>query len=489
MTLGFTSQGLSRFIEVLLIAAPPWTGSGSNGPADHCDIYFAALPPKEYQVGVASSSMIAPAVIRVSEHTRRKVGWRLLPFLFILYIINYVDRTNLAYAALGMSRELGFDDHVFGLGAGIFFISYLALQIPGALLVERWSARRMISITMIAWGSLTVLTALVHTPSQLYIARFILGAAEAGFFPGIIVYLSHWFIFEDRAKATSNFMGAIPLSAALGSPLAGWILGRGWLNIPGWRWLFVIEGAPAILLGIVAFFFLSDRPNAASWLTSEQQQTLQQALEKETPVSSSAITVWQAMRSPLIMWMAALTFLAYIGQYTFVFWFPTMLKRMTGFTDMRVGILGVLPFLAAFVAMQVNGWHSDKHSERRWHSAIPLFVAATAYFFLSIRGHAFVVTIGLFTVAGVLAAYLSTFWAMPTEIMSHSEAATAVGLINSVGSIAGFVGPYVFGYVYTRNGGSFSWGLRLVMAAVLMAAFMILKLPKPLKNRRENMTS
>jgi ACS family tartrate transporter-like MFS transporter len=429
-------------------------------------------------MGTAGSPMIAPVGMRVGERTRRKVAWRLLPFVFILYIVNYVDRTNLAYAALGMSRELGFNDHVFGLGAGIFFISYLALQIPGALLVERWSARRMISATMIAWGSLTVLTALVQTPSQLYLARFVLGAAEAGFFPGVIVYLSHWFIFEDRAKATSNFMGAIPLSAALGSPLAGWILGRGWLGIPGWRWLFVVEGTPAILLGVFAFFFLTDWPRAATWLTSEQKQWLEQTLEKETPRSSTNTTVWQAIRAPLIIWMAALTFLAYIGQYTFVFWFPTMLKRMTGFTDMQVGLVGILPFLAAFVAMQVNGWHSDKHGERRWHSAIPLFLAGIAYFFLSIPADTLVFTIGWFTIAGVLTAYLSTFWAMPTEIMSHSEAATAVGFINSVGSIAGFVGPYVFGYVYTRTGGSFSWGLRLVMVAVSLAGFMILRTPQ-----------
>jgi len=436
-------------------------------------------------VAIAASPMIVPNTTRVGEHTRRIVGWRLLPFLFILYIVNYVDRTNLAYAALGMSRELGFSDHVFGLGAGIFFISYLALQIPGALLVEQWSARRMISASMIAWGSLTVLTALVHTPLQLYVARFVLGAAEAGFFPGVIVYLSHWFIFEDRAKATSNFMGAIPLSAALGSPLAGWILGRGWLGFPGWRWLFVVEGAPAILLGVVAFFFLTDWPKEAAWLSAQQQQWLQQKLEAETPRSTTAITVWQAMRSPIIAWMASLTFLAYVGQYTFVFWFPTMLKRLTGFTDMRVGIVGVLPFLAAFVAMQLNGWHSDKQAERRWHSAMPLFVAGTAYFLLSIPGHSVVATIFLFTVAGVLTAYLSTFWAIPTEIMSHAEAATAVGVINSVGSVAGFAGPYIFGYVYTRTGASFSWGLRLVMTAVLIAGLMILRIPKAPKTAHE----
>src|SRR6201987_2214259 len=174
----------------------------------------------------ASTALPSAADVKLADHTRHKIAIRLLPFLFILYITNYLDRTSVAYAAIGMSRDLGFSDRVFGMGAGIFFISYVALQIPGALLVERWSARRMISATMIAWGSLTALTALVHTPGQLYLARFVLGAAEAGFFPGVIVYLSHWFIFEDRAKATSNFMGAIPLSAVLGSPLAGWVLGR-----------------------------------------------------------------------------------------------------------------------------------------------------------------------------------------------------------------------------------------------------------------------
>jgi MFS family permease len=331
---------------------------------------------------------------------------------------------------------------------------------------------------MIAWGSLTVLTALVHTPSQLYLARFVLGAAEAGFFPGVIVYLSHWFIFEDRAKATSNFMGAIPLSAVLGSPLAGWILGRSWLGFMGWRWLFVVEGAPAILLGAVAFFFLTDWPREAAWLTAEQRKWLEQKLKEETPACPAAITVWQAIRSSTIVWMAALTFLAYIGQYTFVFWLPTMLKRMTGFTDMRVGLVGALPFLAGFVTMQVNGWHSDKQAERRWHAAMPLFVAGLAYFFLSLPGHSLVFTIGWFTVAGVLIAYISTFWAIPTEMLSHAEAATAVGLINSVGSIAGFAGPYIFGFVYTHTGASFSLGLRLVMAAVLIAGLMILRIPK-----------
>ncbi len=236
---------------------------------------------------------------------------------------------------------------------------------------------------------------------------------------------------------------------------------------------------------MIAFFFLTDWPREAAWLTANQQQWLERKLKEETPPSTTAITVWQAMRSPTIVWMASLTFLAYIGQYTFVFWFPTMLKRLTGFTDLRVGIVGALPFIAGFLAMQVNGWHSDKQAERRWHSAMPLFVAGIAYFFLSIPGHSVVATMGLFTIAGVLIAYLSTFWAIPTEIMSHAEAATAVGFINAVGSIAGFAGPYIFGYVYTRTGASFSWGLRLVMTAVLIAGLMILRIPKARKPAHE----
>jgi MFS transporter, ACS family, tartrate transporter len=198
---------------------------------------------------------IAPATAASADRARHHIAFRLLPFVFVLYITNYLDRTSVAYAAIGMARDLGFNDRVFGLGIGVFFLSYVGLQIPGAALAQRWSARGMIAATMIVSGLLTGLTALVHTPAQLYFARFLLGAAEAGFFPSVIVYLSHWFIHEDRAKATSNFMAAIPVSLIIGSPVAGSILGQNWFAVEGWRWLFFLEGVPAILLGIVAHFF------------------------------------------------------------------------------------------------------------------------------------------------------------------------------------------------------------------------------------------
>ena len=311
-------------------------------------------------MAVAPLEAIAPPAIRFVDHTRHQIALRLLPFLFVLYITNYLDRTSVAYAAIGMSRELGFSDRVFGMGAGVFFLSYLALQVPGALLVERWSARRMISATMIAWGSMTALTALVHTPGQLYMARFLLGAAEAGFFPGVIVYLSHWFIQEDRAKAIGNFMSAIPLSLIIGSPIAGWILGHKWFAVEGWRWLFILEGAPAIVMGVVAFFYLTDWPAEAAWLAPAQQQWIMQTLEEEKPSNRLAFKVGQALRSRTVLLLGAASLLDYFVAYIMIFWLPTMLKRQSGLSDVRVGLLGAVPYVVALIAMLVNGWHSDR---------------------------------------------------------------------------------------------------------------------------------
>jgi len=408
------------------------------------------------------------------HHTRHLIALRLLPFLFILYITNYLDRTSVAYAGLGMSRDLGFSDRVFGLGAGIFFISYVALQIPGALLVERWSARRLIAVSLIVWGSLTTLTALVHTPGQLYLARFLLGSAEAGFFPGVIVYLSHWFIQEDRAKATSNFMAAIPLSFVIGSPLAGWILGHQWLGVGGWRWLFILEGLPAVLLGVAAFFYLTDWPGQATWLAPAQQYWIEQKLEEEKPANAQLITVWQALRSRTVLLLASVTFFEYFMGYTFYFWFPTMLKRLSGLSDARVGLLGALPYVVGFLAMLINGWHSDRSGERRWHAAAPLFITAPALLGLAIQPSSITLTVALFTIAGVHLAFLPVFWAIPTEILSASAAAAAVGMINAIGSIAGFAGPYAFGYLKTRTG-SFSYGLAVVVVTALAATMLILR--------------
>jgi MFS family permease len=431
---------------------------------------------------------IASVAASSAEHTRRQIALRLLPFVFLLYITNYLDRTSVAYAAIGMARDLGFNDHVLGMGIGIFFVSYVALQIPGALLVERWSARGMICATMTVWGSLTALTALVHTPAQLYVARFLLGAAEAGFFPGVIVYLSHWFIQEDRAKATSNFMVAIPVSLIIGSPVAGWILGHNWFMVEGWRWLFFLEGLPAILLGIVAFFFLTNRPNQARWLTAKERQWISRKLEQEKPLSRQSISIGQALRSRTVVLLATAAFLQYFIGYSVIFWLPTILTNQSGLSDAQVGLLGAVPYVVALFAMLFNGWHSDRNRERRWHAAAPLLIAATGLLCLISLPSSNVMSVLLLSVICMAMAFLPVFWAIPTEILSDSKAAVAVGTINALASLAGFAGPYAFGYLRAETG-SFVAGFVVLVFCALAAGILMLLTPAAQSRRPKSVTS
>jgi sugar phosphate permease len=293
----------------------------------------------------------------------------------------------------------------------------------------------------------------------------------------VIVYLSHWFIREDRAKATSRFMCAIPLSFVLGSPFAGWILSHHWFAVEGWRWLFFLEGIPAILLGAVAFFFLSDWPREAAWLAPVDRRWIEEKLQQDKPAVAQAITVWRVCKSRTVVLLASLTFLSYFTTYSFAFWFPTMLKRQSGLSDVHVGLLGALPYLVTFAAMLFNGWHSDQKRERRWHSAVPLFIAAAGLSVLISQPSSIPLSLVLFTMVSVAYAYLPTFWAIPAELLGESAAAAAVGMINAVGSVAGFAGPYLFGYLNTRTG-SFSTGLALMMVSALGAGLMILRIPR-----------
>ena len=412
----------------------------------------------------------------IAARTRHSVALHLLPFLFLLYIVNFLDRTSVAYAAIGMSRDLGFSDQIFGLAMAIFFPSYLAFHIPGALLVERWSARRVISATMIAWGSLTSLTALIHTPAQLYTARIVLGVAESAFFPGVIVYLSHWFTRGDRAKAISNFMAAIPLSFVIGSPIAGWLLGHSWFGVAGWRWLFVFEGIPAVLLGMTAFFVLPDWPSDARWLDSEQKQWIDQALRAEKTVNSGQMRIGQVLRSSPILLYAVGGFFFNVVLYSFTFWFPTMLKRLSGLSDVRVGLLGALPYAAGFLALQINGWHSDRTRERQWHATIPILVSAIGILGLLSGTHSLVVSLLFFAMLGISMATFSPFWSIPTETLSDAASAAAVGFTATVVNLGGFVGPYLFGYLRTRTG-TFSYGLGLMAVEALAAVSLLLMTP------------
>jgi MFS transporter, ACS family, tartrate transporter len=415
------------------------------------------------------------------ESARTRIAWRLLPFLFLLYVANYLDRTNIAYATLGMKGDLGLTDSVFGTASGIFFIGYLGLQIPGALLVERWSARRLLALTLITWGGLTTLTGFVHTPLQLYGARFLLGAAEAGFFPGVIVYLSHWFIYEDRAKAVARFMSAIPIGFILGGPIAGKILGVHWLGISGWRWLFLFEGVPAVLLGITTLFVLPDRPNQVRWLRVDERDWLTSRLAEERRAMAQVehATVWQALRHPAVLVLTLGLFFTYTGGYAFWFWMPTMLQRLTGWTDVqRIGWVGAIPFIAGLVGMLVLGWSSDRFRERRWHFVTPQLtsaIALTIWFFLP---HSNGLLLTVFTLVGFgTVAYLPSFWALPSAFLTSSAAAAAVGFINCTASIGGFFGPKIIGE-FSQRTGSFTGGFAFMIVCFVIASVLVLICPR-----------
>jgi len=316
----------------------------------------------------------------------------------------------------------------------------------------------------------------VQTPWQLYGARLVLGAAEASFFPGVIVYLSHWFQTTDRAKATSNFMAAIPISFVIGSPIAGWIISHHWLGISGWRWLFVAEGIPAILLGVVTFFYLTDRPAEANWLGPDARISVEKTLRREQGSGSNPTPAREALRSRSVLVMAAAYFMNNPAAYVFMFWFPTMLKRMAGISDLKLGLLGAVPFAACFVAMQVNGWHSDRQRERRWHATVPLLIAVCGWIGLAIGPQSLAAAMVLFTMVAVGTASISVFFSMPTEILSQSAAAAAVGIISTMGNISAFLSPYLFAYLTTRSG-SFTGALWVVVVVALTGAILTLSIP------------
>ena len=419
--------------------------------------------------------------IATGESARTRIAWRLLPFLFLLYVANYLDRTNIAYATLGMKGDLGLNDSVFGTASGIFFIGYFALQVPGALLVERWSARWLLSLTLITWGALTTLTACVHSAHQLYGARFLLGAAEAGFFPGVIVFLSHWFTAQDRGKAIARFMAAIPIGFMIGGPIAGYILGVHWLNLSGWRWLFLMEGAPAIVLGIATIFYLPDRPDDARWLPAAERDWINTRLadEREAKAHIERMSVWQAIRHPAVLVLTTALFFTYVGGYAFWFWFPTILQRLTGWTDVRlIGWVGAIPFAGATIALLFVGWSSDRMHERRWHFVVPQLAAALALAAWFVFPHSNVLLVVLCTVIGMgTVAYFPAFFSLPSEFLISAAAAAAVGFINCTASIGGYFGPKIFGELSQRTG-SFNIGFIMMIACWIIGSVLVLICPR-----------
>jgi MFS transporter, ACS family, tartrate transporter len=424
----------------------------------------------------------------VAERARRRINRRLLPFLFLLYIIAFLDRINVSFAGLDMTRELGFSDRVFGLGSGIFFVGYVLLEIPGTLLVELWSARKWIARIMISWGLVGSLTGLIHTPHQFYWARFILGVAEAGFFPGVVVYLTHWYRERDRARAMAMFMSAIPIAQVLGAPISGALLQIHWLGYSGWRWLLILEGVPAVIAGFVALFYLTDRPRDARWLPDDERAWLTGELDAEARAKQGPRkSIWRALRDRDVILLTAVYFLGACGQYGFSFWLPKMLQKLSGLSSPEVATVAALPFLASWPAMLLLSWNSDRTGERRWHTAAA-YVALAAGLAGSVwAGDSAGLGIVMFSLAGIgISARLPAFWALPASLLGGASAAASVGAINCIGNLGGFVGPYLLGALSTATG-SYTIGIWYLSGASLLAAALILLVrTKPESQRGPN---
>ena len=424
----------------------------------------------------AEALLLSAAKAEVAQRARRRIARRLLPFLFLLYVIAFVDRMNVGAAALQMPHDLSFSEGVIGMGAGVFFLGYFLLEIPGALIVERWSARRWIARIMISWGLFTVLMAFIQTSRQFYVVRFLVGAAEAGFLPGVIIYLTHWFRYQDRAKAVAVFYAANPLSYVIGSPLAGLLLGLSWLGLRGWRWLFIIEGVPAIVVGVITIWYLTDWPEQAHWLPSDEKSWIKTELQREKEAKNlhRSYRVWEALRHRDVILLTGCYFCAMTGSYGIAFWLPTILKRLSGKSDFTVTLLAALPYVAAFVTQQVNGWHSDRTQERRWHATIPVFVCGVAIALAVVYRANLAMSVALFVVAGgAFYGFQPVFWAVPTRFLTESAAAASIGLINSVGNLGGFVGPMVIGYLAHRTH-SFSPGLLYLVGSLFVSGVLML---------------
>ena len=413
----------------------------------------------------------------VSQSARRKITRRIVPYLFLLFIIAYLDRVNAGYAALQMKGDLGFTDAVMGFGAGIFFIGYFLFEILAA---SWWKngARAVDFSHHDLLGNRGDLMGFVHTKNQFYVLRFLLGTAEAGFFPGIIVYFSHWFRYEDRAKTVGMFMAAVPLSNIVGSPISGLLLRADWWGIAGWRWLFIIEGAPAIIFGVITIFYLTDRPHQARWLTPDEREWISAELKKEDEEKRRvrSFRILEAFRNPDVIKLTLGYFFMITAIYGFNFWLPTIIKRLSGFSNLVVTFVAALPYCVGLISVLVMGWSSDKTRERRWHTALPMMVGSLGLLLSVLMGNHIALAVSMFSLAAAgMYGYLPGFWSLPTSFLTGTAAAASIGLINSIGNLGGFAGPYIVGYLSQRTN-SFMAGVLYLSSSALLAAMIILSL-------------
>ncbi|MCI2257029.1 MFS transporter [Domibacillus sp. PGB-M46] len=423
-------------------------------------------------------------LLTLERTTTKKVTLRLIPFLFLCFVIATLDRVNIGFAALQMNEDLGFSNAVFGLGAGIFFLGYFLLEVPGSAMMTKIGARKWISRIMVTWAVIAILMAFVQTPWQFYTARFFLGVAEASFYPCMVYYLSGFYQTKHHAKAIAGFMLAIPGANALGSPLSTFLLSIDWLGFAGWQWLFILEAIPALILGVTAYFYLDDKIEDVRWLSKEEKNWLMDVTTKENLKKQEVkhYTFAQALKDRDVLFLSLSYFFWMMGYYGINMFLPTISKGLSEITSLSIQNMGWLLGLMYFCAMVIMifvGNHSDKKNERRWHVAICLTISAISMVASSyIAETSIILSFVFLTVAlcGAFGAY-SPFWAIPPSFLTGAAAGGAIALINSVGNLGGFFGPYIVGYIKDATG-SFHNGMIFLGASMIIGSLIILFLVK-----------
>lgn len=423
------------------------------------------LPLSAQPAGLASAS---------EESTYRKVTVRLVPFLFLCYVVAYLDRVNVGFAKLSMLADLNFSETVYGLGAGIFFIGYFIFEVPSNLILHRVGARMWIARIMISWGIISSAMLFVQTPMQFYIARFLLGVSEAGFFPGVILYLTYWYPAARRGQIISLFMTAVAVAGVIGSPISGWILQTmgGVHGLAAWQWLFLLEGLPSVLVGIWVIFYLDDSIEKSKWLDVGEKAMLARNIAADN-VGKVATSALQGMSNPKIWLMALIYFSFVMGLYGVSFWLPSIIKAMGVKSALNVGLLTAIPWMAGAISMVLVGRRSDRTGERRWHIIVPAFLGCIG-FILSVQlasNTALAMASLTLATAGILTT-LPLFWSLPTALLSGTAAAAGIALINSFGNLAGFVSPYMIGWIKDMTK-STDDGMYMLAGAMLLGGLLV----------------
>ena len=420
----------------------------------------------------------------IEKRTLRKITWRIVPFIMILYLIAYIDRVNIGFAAITMKEDLGFTSSILGFGAGIFFLGYFLFEVPSNIILHKVGARIWIARVMVTWGIIAGGMAFVESSTSFYVMRFLLGVAEAGFFPGIILYLSYWFPARNRAGVIALFMAAAPIATAIGSPISAALLEmHGIMGLAGWQWMFLIEAVPAVILGVVVFFYMTDRPEKAAWLKPDEREWLVKTMQAEdaNKGGQQQHSILRGLANPRVLALALIYFGTSAGLYTLGIWAPQIIKEL-GVSSMTVGLLNAIPPIISVVAMILWSRHSDKTNERTWHVALACLTAAVGLAIAASTGSMFGLIAALTIVNVGISCSKPPLWSMPTMFLSGAAAATGIATINSIGNLGGFAGPAMIGWVKDQTG-SFAGGLYFVAGLLILSTVLTLVLSFTQKNK------